>query len=134
MRARQNIVDAFFAAYQKHDINAMKEVMDENAQWYFLGNHPLAGIKQGIEEIVLFFDRMGKIMASSMPSIQKLIVAENEHYLIECIHSKTNRKDSNNLEHMASVLWTFENDKIIEGRHFFSDPKAMDDYFNAVAS
>jgi len=133
MKTKQSIVDAFFAAYAKKDFASLETVMDENATWYFLGNHPLAGVKQGIPAIVEFFDAMGKIMATSAPSVQKLIVAENEHYLIECIHSKTNRTDGIQLEHMASVLWTFRNDKITEGRHFFSDPNAMDDYFNAVA-
>lgn len=133
-RTKQSIIDDFFAAYGQHDTDAIKHVMDENASWHFPGNHPLAGVKHGIGEIISFFDSMGRIMATSAPSIKKLIVAENDDYLIECIQSKTNRSDGINLEHMASVLWTFKNDKIIEGRHFFSDPAAMDKYFNAVAA
>jgi ketosteroid isomerase-like protein len=134
MRSKQSVVDAFFAAYQKHDLEAIKRVMDENVTWSFPGNHPFAGIKKGIPEVVAFFDKVGAVMMASKRTIDKLIVAENEHYLIECIHSKTNRSDNNNLEHYASVLWTFKDDKIIEGKHFFADQQAIDKYFTAVAS
>ena len=75
---------------------------------------------------------MGGIMMESKPEIEKLIVAENSPYLIECQRIKTNRQDGINIDHHATVLWTIENGKIVSGRHFFADPKAVDDYFNAV--
>ena len=131
--SNQNIVDKYFEAYAKHDFNGIKQVMSENVTWYFLGQHPLAGVKKGIDEVVAFYDKVGEIMAKSNPKIDKLIVAENDNYLIECIHSKTNRGDGNNIDHYACALWTFEDGKIIEGRHFFSDPQAVDKYFTALA-
>jgi len=130
---KQEIIDQFFAAYQKHDRAAIKKVMDDNATWHFPGSHPLAGTKEGLEAIVTFFDKMGAIMMRSDPKIEKLIVAENDNYLIECIHSVTNRTDGYNLDHHACVLWRFKDDKIIEGRHFFAEPEAMNKYFTAVA-
>ena len=130
----QDIIDRFFEAYKKHDFDALKKVMAEDVQWYFIGRHPLAGVKSGIKEVVAFYDQMGEIMTKSNPRIEKLIVSENDNYLIECIHSQTNSDDGNNLDHYASVLWTIKDGKIIEGRHFFADPVAVDNYFTAVAS
>ncbi len=129
----QAIVDKFFAAYAKQDKAGINEVMDENVKWYFLGDHPLAGVKNGIDEVIGFYDKVGKIMAESKPEVKKLVVAEKDNYLIECIHSKTNRDDENNLEHDACVRWTFRDGKIIEGRHYFSDQQAINKYFNALA-
>ena len=43
----------------------IREVMAEDVIWIFLGQHPLAGVKNGIEEVVAFFDNMGAIMGSS---------------------------------------------------------------------
>ena len=99
-----------------------------------MGHHPLAGIKRGIDEVVAFYDKMSAIMMRSNPKIDKLITSENDNYAIECIHSKTNNADGINLDHYACVLWTFNDGKIIEGRHFFADPEAADNYFTAVAS
>jgi ketosteroid isomerase-like protein len=129
----QAVVDKFFEAYGKRDLNGIRQVMAENVTWSFLGRHPLAGVKKGINEVVALFDAVGKTMSESTPKIEKLIVSENDRYLIECVHTQTQRRDGINLDHYASVLWTFENGKIIEGKHFFSDPEAVNRYFAKTA-
>ena len=129
---KQHIVDAFFKAYGERDMAALRDVMHEHVTWYFMGRHPYAGIKHGIDEVVSFFDVMGKIMGESKPTIEKPIVAENDQYLIECVHTKSNRPDGPNLDHFATVLWTFKDDKISEGRHFFADPVAVDLFFEKI--
>lgn len=130
----QGIIDSFFEAYNQHDFNGIKKVMDHNVTWFFLGQHPLAGIKKGIGEVVAFFDIMGEIMKQSNVKTDKLIVSANDNYVIECIHSRTDREDGNNLDHYACVLWTIKNEKIIEGRHFFADPQSVNHYFTSVTS
>jgi ketosteroid isomerase-like protein len=129
----QHKIDRFFAAYAKRDMAGIRQVMSAEAVWYFIGRHPLAGVKRGIGEILAFFDAMGAIIGKSNPEIQKQIVAENDAYVIECVHTKTNNPAGNNLDHYAAVLWTFKDGKIQEGRHFFADPPAVDAYFTAVA-
>lgn len=131
--SNQDIVDKFFDAYLKHDFTALREVMAEDVTWSFLGKHKLAGVKRGINEVVVFFDIMGEIMSKSNPTLEKLMVCSNDNYLIECQHIKTNRDDGNNIDHYVCVLWTFKDGIIISGRHFFADPPAVDAYFNAVA-
>lgn len=128
----QEIVNKFFEAYSKRDMNAIKQVMAENASWTFLGQHKLAGIKNGVEEIIAFFDTMSGIMSKSKPMVKKIVTGSNDNYLVECQHIKTNREDGINIDHQVCVLWTFENGKIISGRHFFADPVAADRFFEAV--
>jgi ketosteroid isomerase-like protein len=128
----QDIVNQFFDSYMKRDLDGVKKVMAENVTWYFLGQHKHAGIKKGVDEVIRFFDTMAGIMSKSKPTVEKLIVAEKDSYVIECQHIKTNREDGINIDHYVSVLWTIENGKITSGRHFFADPKAVDYYFNAV--
>jgi uncharacterized protein len=128
----QDIINKFFDCYGKRDFETIKEVLAENIVWHFLGSHKLAGEKHGKAELLNFFDVMGAIMSKSKPSVEKLIVAEKDNYVIECQHIKTNREDGLNIDHHVTVLWTIENGKIVSGRHFFADPKAVDDYFNAV--
>jgi uncharacterized protein len=129
----QKIVEKFFEAYSKHDMEAIRMVMSDNVKWYFNGTHPYAGTKNGIDEVVKFFDTMGSIMKKSNPGINKLIVASNEKYFIECQHIQTNRTDGINISHFACVLWTIENGKITEGRHFFANPVEVNKYFTDVA-
>jgi uncharacterized protein len=130
----EQVVEKYFEAYAKHDMNAIKEVMHEDVTWYFIGKHPLAGVKNGVEEVVAFFDRMGEIMGKAKMMMDKLITASNDNYFIECQHSSAVREDGNNLDHFSCVLWTIKDGKIIEGRHFFADPQAVDKYFMAVTA
>lgn len=131
--SNQKIVDKYFEAYSKHDMKGIRDVMHEDVKWFFIGQHPFAGVKNGIDEVVSFFDTMGKMMGDSKPDIEKLIVCENENYFIETSHIKTNRKDGIKVDHYATVLWTIRDGKIIEGRHFFADPVALDKYFTRVS-
>ena len=128
----QDIVNKFFDSYMKRDLEGVKKVMAPDVVWYFMGRHKHAGIKNGIDEVIRFFDTMGAIMSKSKPAIDKLIVAEKVNYLVECQHIKTNREDGINIDHYVSVLWTIENGRIVSGRHFFADPESVDWYFNSV--
>jgi ketosteroid isomerase-like protein len=127
------IIDSFFEAYGKHDFAAIRESMSEDVIWVFLGQHPMAGVKNGIEEVVAFFDNMSAIMSQSGVKAEKLVTGSNKDFLIECQHITTHRQDGNNIDHHVCVLWTFKNNKITEGRHFFADPLAADHFFSAVA-
>ncbi len=127
------IIDRFFEAYARRDLAALAEVVDSDATWTNLGRHPLAGVHRGISEIVDFFDRMGKLMGESNVSSEKLVVGAEGDYVVEAQHVRTARKDGNNLDHTACVLWKFRNGKIVEGTHFFSDHEAVDRFFTAVA-
>jgi uncharacterized protein len=58
--SNQELIDRFFEAYLKHDVEGVKSVMAENVTWIFLGHHPLAGVKTGITEVIAFFRRDGR--------------------------------------------------------------------------
>ena len=102
--SNQDIVDRYFEAYAKHDMPAIREVMDENVTWYFLGNHPLAGVKKGITEVIAFYDAVGKIMGKSKPEVHKLIVAEKENYFIEFDSFYRNAAVAKTLEIVGSTF------------------------------
>lgn len=126
-------LNQFFQAYAQRDFDGLRQVLAADARWTALGQHPLAGVKNGFDEVIQFFDQMGAVMGRSNPRVEKLIVSANETYVIECQRVITNRTDGYNLDHLVCVLWRFENSKIVEGRHFFSDSQAVDSFLNAVA-
>ena len=128
------LINSFFDAYGKRDFDGLHRVLAENAQWTALGRHPLSGVRKGFDQVIAFFDAMGAVMGKSNVRAEKLVVGADDRYVVECQHVWTNRKDGRNLDHLVCVLWKFENGKIVEGRHFFSDPKAADDFFNHAAT
>lgn len=126
------IVNRFFEAYGRHDQYAIQQVVSENIKWKFPGRNPLSGTKIGIEEVLKFFDTMGNIMGQSEIKVEKLIVQENDFYLLECQHIWTNREDGINLDHHWCVLWKFEDGKLVEGKHFSEDQYEVDEFFRKI--
>ncbi len=126
------LIDSFFEAYSKRDLDGLHAVLAPDGRWIALGQHPLAGVKTGFDQVIGFFDAMGALMGRSNPKVEKLIVSANDHYVIECQHVWTNRDDGHNLDHLVCVLWTFKDGRIVEERHFFSDPQAADQFFSYV--
>jgi ketosteroid isomerase-like protein len=128
------LIDKFFEAYAKHDIDGLRLVLADNAKWTSLGQHPFGGVRNGFDEVIGFFDTMGAVMSKSGTRVEKLIIGANDAYVVECQHVWTTREDGHNLDHLVCVLWKFENGKIVEGTHFFADPKMADGFFNYVAA
>jgi len=59
----QVLINKFFEAYSKRDMNAIKEVMSDTVKWTNLGQHPYAGVRNGIDEVIALFDTMGMVMS-----------------------------------------------------------------------
>ena len=129
-----DLIIKFFEAYGKRDFDGLRRVLADNAKWTALGQHPLSGVRNGFDQVIAFFDAMGVVMGRSNVKVEKLVVGANDNYVVECQHVWTNRDDGHNLDHLVCVLWKFENGKIVEGRHFFADPQAVNNFFNYVAT
>ncbi len=127
-----DIINKFFEAYGKRDMEGLKEALWEDVQWIFPGNHKLSGIKKGIAEVIEFFDIMGSIMSSSNTQVEKLVMGINEDYVSECQYIHTDRNDKINLNQNMCVLWKFKDGRIIEGQHLISNQKEADDYFQTA--
>jgi uncharacterized protein len=126
-----DLIDAFFAAYSKHDYEALRQVLADHATWTFPGHQPLSGTKIGIDEIVALFDAIGSVMGSANANVEKLVIGMNEQYIAECQHIRTNRAEGPNLDQQMCVLWSFENGKIAAGKHMTADQDAFDAFFMA---
>ena len=132
--ANEELIGKFFQAYGQRDLDAIRQVMDEKVRWTFPGTHPLGGIKSGVEEVVALFDGMGAIMGASKVRNERLVGGASEEYVIECQHISTDREDGANLDQQMCVLWRFEDGKIVEGRHFVADQRALEEFFSRVST
>ncbi len=126
------LIDRFFAAYGNRDFRALRDVLAENATWTFPGHHPLSGTHSGIDAIVAFFDAMSRVMDSAHPTVEKLVMGENDQYVIECQHIRTNRAEGQNLDQHLCVLWSFANGKIASGQHMAADQDALNACYATV--
>ncbi len=59
----QDLINRFFQAYGRRDLDAFRQVVAEDVRWVFLGHYPFNGANQGMEEVVAFFDAMSRVRA-----------------------------------------------------------------------
>jgi len=133
MHPNITIVNSFFEAYGKHDMDALHNIVAENVQWIFPGHHNFSGVRNGFDEVIAFFDTMGPVMSNSGIKAERLFMEANEKYVVEYQHIWTNRTDGNNLDHHWCVTWKIKNNKIVEGRHFAGDQHNVDRFFHKIS-
>jgi hypothetical protein len=124
-----DLIDQFFAAYGKHDLAALDQVLAEDAAWVFPGRNRFSGTHRGPAAIAAFFDAMGGVMGQSNVQAEILFREANDGYVVESQHVWTNRPDGPNLDTQWCVRWAFKDGHIVEGRHFAADQYAADEFF-----
>ena len=128
-----DVVNAFFSAYGKRDFDGLNKVLDEQVVWHFPGHHIFSGKKEGRDAVIAFFDTMGAIMGPSNVSAARFFMEQNEQYVVEYQHIRTNRSDGNNMDHYWCVAWKCKNGRIVEGRHLAGDQHEVDRFFHSIA-
>lgn len=119
------LINAFFQAYGRHDIEAIKGILKENIKWHIPGNHPLSGTKTGVDEVLEFFGKLNKAALKAEP----IVMGVNDNFVIDCHRNWSNLEDGNNLDSMSCLLWKIEQNKIVEVHNFPADQQVVDLFF-----
>ncbi|WP_448552292.1 nuclear transport factor 2 family protein [Thalassotalea montiporae] len=122
------VVQGFFAAYAKGDLEAIKAFVAEDVEWHIPGRHKLAGTKRGIAEFTEFFGQLGKAGFKA----EVMILAANDTYVIDAHRGFSNTDGGNNIDINWVLLYQIENNKIKRVQNFSGDLYASDAFFNDV--
>lgn len=116
-------IQAFFAAYAAKNVAGVREVMAPDIRWTIPGHHPLCGTKHGVEEVLAFFDQLGKAGFKAQP----LVVAESGDYVID--HHRGWSDVAGGLDLTWCLVFRFESGKIKEVANFCADQHQADLFF-----
>jgi uncharacterized protein len=119
------LVQDFFEAYGKNDLAGMRQVLAEDVQWHIPGRHPLSGTKNGIDEVINFFDELGKAGFKA----EVMILAANDNYVIDAHRGWSNVTDVENVDLNWVLLYQIENNKIKRVINFAGDQPLADEFF-----
>lgn len=121
-------IEAFFTAYASKDVARVRDVMASDVTWFIPGHHPLAGTKRGVEEVLAFFDQLGKANFQAQP----IAIAVAGDYVID--HHRGWSAKGSGLDITWCLVFRFENDRIKEVINFSSDQHKADLFFWSVYS
>lgn len=119
------VVQRFFQAYGKEDLDGIRAVMHENVEWYIPGRHVLSGTKRGVDEVMSFFKNLQKVGFKS----EVMIVAANDHYVIDA-HRGWSTTGKNDIDLNWILIYQIEDDKIRRVQNFSGDLYSSDEFFN----
>jgi uncharacterized protein len=124
------LINEFFVAYGKNDLDGIKKVMSADIKWHIPGEHPLSGTKTGVGEVLDFFKKLNKGALKAEP----IVMGVNDNYVIDCHKnwSELPGKDAVNFNGMSCLLWRIENNQIVEVHNFPQDQKEINGFFNEL--
>ena len=123
------VVQSYYAAYNKEDLEGIRQVMSEDVEWYIPGQHPLSGTKRGIPEILDFFK---KLQLAGFKA-QVMILAANGNYVIDA-HRGWSNTGKGDIDLNWVLIYQIEKGKIKRVQNFSGDLYASDEFFSRMFS
>ncbi len=122
------LINRFFRAYAKHDMDEIKQIFSANIQWHIPGKHPLSGTKKGIAAVMEYFSALNKALFQA----ESIVMGVNDNYVIDCHRNWSNLEGEENLNNMSCLLWKIENNQIVEVYNFPEDQHVVNQFFNKI--
>lgn len=122
------VVQGFFGAYGKGEIESLKQFVAEDVEWHIPGRHQLAGTKRGINEFVTFFNQLGKAGFAA----EVMILAANDTYVIDAHRGWSSNADEN-VDLNWILLYQIEDGKIKRVQNFSGNLYESDKFFEKFA-
>ncbi len=118
------VVRRFYEGYAAGDPEKIRETLADDVTWLIPGHHPLAGLKRGAEEIVAFFDQLGK--ANFRAEVLSLSASEDS---VVDVHRGWGEHGDAKLDINWVLYYRIRNGKIAEVQNFAGDQHAADFFF-----
>lgn len=122
------LISSFFTAYAKADMDGIRKVMASDIKWHIPGIHPLSGTKNGIDEVMDYFEKLSMASFKAEP----IVMGVNDSFVIDCHRNWSNLENRENLNNMSCLLWRIENQKIVEVFNFPESQHLVDQFFTQL--
>ena len=119
------VVQDFFAAYGKGDLDGIAAVMDENVQWHIPGRHPLSGTKNGRDEVLAFFGQLGVAKFKAEP----IFFGADDNYVVDIHRGWSNAEGKPNVDTTWALVYRIVNGKIVEATNLSADQDSANAFF-----
>jgi uncharacterized protein len=125
-QANIQVIQDYYAAYAAGDLGKIKSFFAPNVIWRIPGHHPLAGEKQGADEVAAFFTQLGKGNFKADP----IFFQAQGDYVVDIHRGWSNVEDGGTqVDQLFTLMFKIENGKIVEAQNFLSNQHQADEFF-----
>jgi uncharacterized protein len=123
------IVRRGYEAFNKTDIKTLTEIFHEDASWHTPGKSPIAGDPKGREATFTQFGRYGGETGGTFKATLKTLLRSDDGRVVG-IHHNSAKRNGKSLEVDCCLIFEFKDGRIIEGREYFYDLHAWDEFWS----
>jgi ketosteroid isomerase-like protein len=123
------VVRRGYAAFNGADVDALMELIDENASWHTPGQSPIAGDYRGRDAVFGQFGRYGGETNGTFKADLKEVFTGNDGRVIGLHHNSAER-NGKRLDTDCCIVFDVENGRITSGREHFYDLGNWDQFWS----
>jgi ketosteroid isomerase-like protein len=122
-----DLIERYYDAYGRNDLAALRDqFFAPDIRWQIPGHHPLAGTKQGLDEVIAFFAQLGRAGFRA----QTLFLEANDEWVVD-LHRGWSETGPG-LDQTWALAFRIRDGKIAEAVNYPGDQHAADAFFWAV--
>jgi len=123
---RVRVVQDYYEAYATGNLDNLRPFFAEDIVWRIPGEHPLAGDKRGVEEVLAFFEQLNRGGFGAEPLAFAL--DPNTGWVID-LHRGFSTEGEGRIDTLWALAFRVENGRIHEAINFSFDQAAANRYF-----
>jgi uncharacterized protein len=123
------IVRLGYEALGRGDLQTLGGLFGDDVSWHTPGRSPLAGDVVGRDAV---FARLGRYAAETggtfRSHLQRVLTDEDGRVIV--IHQNVAERNGKHLDIYCCIVFELENDRIVDGREYFYDLQAWDEFWS----
>lgn len=124
-----SLVQRMYERFNNDDMDTIRrEIFAPDLVWRLPGHHPLAGTKNGAEEVIAFFLQLRRANIN----VELIRLDDFGNDTVVEVHRGTGQAGNAVLDAFNCTHYRVENDRIVEVQVYISDQHSVDNFFNAV--
>jgi uncharacterized protein len=124
----EDLVRRGFDAFSKGDVDALRELFDQDAVWHAPGRSPLAGDHRGVDAILGFFARTMELTRGTFRVELHDVLANDDHAV--ALYTVRGEREGRTLEDKSVLVSHVRNGKFVETWGYSEDQYADDEFFS----
>lgn len=129
MSSNSQIVERMYECFNRADLETIRqEIFASDLIWRLPGHHPLAGIKNGADEVIAFFNQLNQ----GGIEVRPVNIADWGDSTVVEVHKGQGENEGAVLDTLNCTHYQIRDGKIAEVQVYVSDQHALDNFFSAA--
>lgn len=124
-QANVQLIQDYYAAYATGDPEAVRPFLHEEVVWRIPGHHPMAGDKEGPDEVIAFFRGLARGNFGAEP----MFFQAQGDMVVDIHRGFSQVGEEPEVDQLYALMFRIEDGQIIEAQNFLTDMYESDRFF-----